>query len=175
MSPNVGRFLAFLWILFVVSVTTGCHKGELLEPGTRAPEVIGVDRAGKVVKLSEQSGRPAVVYFYPKDDTPGCTKEACAFRDAFDQYQTRGIALFGVSRDDAESHRSFQEKHQLPFPLVADTDGSVQAAYRVGSRFGMPARVTFLIAPDGTIARVFPDVDPAVHAEEVLTAASTLR
>jgi thioredoxin-dependent peroxiredoxin len=168
------RSLLALTFLLVLPSTLGCTKGELLTPGTPAPELVGADRNGKVVRLSEQRGQPAVVYFYPKDGTPGCTKEACAFRDVFDQYQSRQITIFGVSRDDAESHREFQEEHNLPFPLVADEDGSITDAYRVGTRFGMPARVTFLVGPDGKIARVFPDVDPGVHAAEVLKAAEAI-
>lgn len=146
----------------------------LLAPGAVAPDVVGEAASGDAVHLSAQRGHPAVVYFYPKDETPGCTKEACAFRDAFDRYAKAGVTIFGVSGDDATSHREFRQKHALPFPLVADVDGAVQRAYGVPSRLGMAARVTFLVGPDGKIARVFPDVDPGVHAEEVLAAIAAL-
>jgi peroxiredoxin Q/BCP len=149
----------------------GCgDKSGLLQPGAAAPELVAEGAGGEVVRLSEQRGKHAVVYFYPKDDTPGCTKEACAFRDAFDLYTERGITIFGVSRDDAESHREFREQYELPFPLVADVDGKVQAAYGVPSVFGMAARVTFIVGRDGKITRVFPEVDPGLHADEVLAA-----
>lgn len=153
-----------------------CANGgaKLLAPGAAAPDVVGEGADGANVKLSALAGKAAVVYFYPKDDTPGCTKEACAFRDWFARYAEAGIVIFGVSRDDAASHRAFRKEHELPFPLVADVDGKVQAAYGVPSRFGMAARVTFLVGRDGKIARVFPDVDPGVHAEEVLAAAKAL-
>ena len=138
------------------------------------PRFPGSDAEGKTVRLSDVRGRAAVVYFYPKDDTPGCTKEACGFRDAFQKYTTRGIAIFGVSRDSADSHQAFRGKYALPFVLVADVDGNVQRAYGVASFMGVPSamasRVTFLVGKDGTIARVFPQVDPGVHATEVLDA-----
>jgi peroxiredoxin Q/BCP len=146
----------------------------LLKSGAVAPEVAGVGARGEVVRLSQQRGKLAVVYFYPKDETPGCTKEACAFRDAFSAYQQRGIVIFGISRDDAASHRKFRKAHELPFVLVADDDGEVQAAYGVPSRFWMAARMTFLIDADGKIARVWRDVDPGVHAKQVLDAAQAL-
>jgi peroxiredoxin Q/BCP len=109
------------------------------------------------------------VYFYPRDETPGCTKEACAFRDAFDNYSARQVTIFGVSGDSAESHRAFSENHKLPFPLVADDDGSLARAYGVPTTFGMATRVTFLIDENGRVAHVWPDVDPGVHADQVLT------
>ncbi len=142
----------------------------LLPVGASAPDVVGHDATGKAIRLSEARGHTAVVYFYPKDGTPGCTHEACAFRDAFRRYQTRGIAIFGVSRDSDESHKDFLASESLPFPLVSDSDGSVDRAYGVPNVLGMSKRVTFLIGPDGKISRAWPDVDPAVHAEEVLDA-----
>lgn len=142
----------------------------LLPVGAAAPDFEARDPSGTVVHLSAAAGSPRVVYFYPKDETPGCTKEACAFRDAFDRYKAKGVVIFGVSRDSAESHREFQAHHSLPFALAADESGAVQKAYGVPSRLGHAARVTFLVGRDGRITRVFPDVDPAVHATEVLAA-----
>jgi len=144
-----------------------------LPVGAVAPDVVGTTRDGKSTTLSAARGHAAVVYFYPKDETPGCTKEACAFRDVFDKYEARHITIFGVSRDTEESHREFRAKHSLPFPLVADGDGSIANAYGVSSTFGMTSRVTFLIGPSGTIVRVWPDVDPGIHANEVLAAAES--
>jgi thioredoxin-dependent peroxiredoxin len=140
-----------------------------------AAEFTAKDASGASVKLQDLRGSLVVLYFYPKDDTPGCTKEACAFRDAFAEYGKRGIKIVGVSQDSEESHKLFRTKHQLPFPLVADTDGSVSKAYGVGSTFGMSSRVTFLIDRDGKIAHSWPNVDPGVHSQEVLAFASTLK
>jgi peroxiredoxin Q/BCP len=147
----------------------------LLPMGASAPDVEGRDATGKAIRLSDVRGHAAVVYFYPKDGTPGCTHEACAFRDAFQRYQTRGVAIFGVSRDSDESHKGFLAEESLPFPLVSDADGRIDRAYGVPNVLGMSKRVTFLIGPDGKVARVWPDVDPAVHAEEVLAAVDGYR
>ena len=148
----------------------------LLAVGAAAPEVSGVDAKGTAYKLSAQKGKFAIVYFYPKDDTPGCTKEACAFRDAFEKFVAAGVTIFGVSRDPEPSHKAFQQKYTLPFPLVADTSGAVQKAYHVPSNiWGGTKRVSFLVGPDGKVARVFPDVDPGVHAKELLGIIATLK
>jgi thioredoxin-dependent peroxiredoxin len=148
---------------------------ELLAVGAPAPDVTGTDAKGTIFKLSAQKGKIAIVYFYPKDDTPGCTKEACAFRDAFDRFVAAGVTIFGVSRDAEPSHKAFQQKYTLPFPLVADPTGAVQKAYRVPSTiWGGSKRVTFLVGPDGKIARVYPDVDPSIHAKELLAAIAAL-
>ena len=147
----------------------------MLPVGASAPDLVGRDAAGKTLHLSEQRGKPSIVYFYPKDETPGCTKEACAFRDAFDRFNARGVTIFGVSRDSEASHAQFRSQHNLPFPLVADESGAVQTAYGVPSRLGKAARVSFLIDAHGRVARVWPDVDPALHANEVLAAAEELQ
>ena len=148
----------------------------LLAVGAAAPEVAGSDAKGTTFKLSAQKGKFAIVYFYPKDDTPGCTKEACAFRDAFDKFAAAGVTIFGVSHDPEPSHKAFQQKYTLPFPLVADVSGAVQKAYHVpNSVWGSTKRVSFLVGPDGKIARVFPDVDPGVHAKELLGIIATLK
>jgi peroxiredoxin Q/BCP len=156
------------------------HAGQdpgMLAVGAAAPDVEGKDADGRVKKLSAQKGHFAVVYFYPKDETLGCTKEACAFRDAFDKFVKAGVTIFAVSRDDEASHRAFREHQHLPFPMVADTSGAVQRAYGVPSikpDSPLTARVTFLVGPDGKIARVWPKVDPVVNAGEVLDAVKTL-
>jgi peroxiredoxin Q/BCP len=146
-----------------------------LAVGAPAPEVTGVDAKGTTFKLSAQKGKYAIVYFYPKDDTPGCTKEACAFRDAFDKFVAAGVTIFGVSRDAEPSHKAFMQKYTLPFPLVADASGAVTKAYHVPSTFGYDKRVSFLVGPDGKIVKVYPDVDPGVHAKELLDAIGALR
>jgi peroxiredoxin Q/BCP len=146
---------------------------DLLPVGAAAPDVEGKDGAGTPVKLSAAKGHFAVVYFYPKDDTPGCTKEACAFRDSWDKFSKAGITIFGVSRDDEASHQAFRAKYKLPFVLVADPTKAAQHAYRVPGWI-VTSRVTFLVGPDGKIARVWPKVDPVVHATEVLDAVAAL-
>jgi peroxiredoxin Q/BCP len=150
----------------------GCsHAAKPLLPvGAEAPDFAARDDKGAEVRLSTAQGNPRVVYFYPKDETPGCTKEACAFRDAFDQYRARGVVVFGVSRDTEASHAEFRKHHALPFALAADPDGKIQDSYGVPSRLGHSARVTFLVDRDGRIARVWPEVNPAIHAREVLDA-----
>jgi thioredoxin-dependent peroxiredoxin len=163
-------------LLALAAALPACANKAMLPVGAAAPDVEGRDAQGAVVRLSAQAGRYAIVFFYPKDDTPGCTKEACAFRDAFDRYGQAGVTIFGVSRDSEESHRAFREKYRLPFPMVADTSGAVQRAYHVPDGFpGVAKRVSFLIGPDGKIARVWPDVDPGVHAGDVLGTIEALK
>jgi peroxiredoxin Q/BCP len=170
-----------LWIatLLVCTAVLGCGRtvrpdggSGLLPVGAAAPELVASDAKGDRVLLSEQRGRFAVVYFYPKDETPGCTKQACAFRDNFAKFDQAGVTVIGVSRDSAESHAKFRAHHQLPFALVADEAGAAQRAYGVPSKFpGIADRVTFLVGKDGKIARVWPDVDPVLNVTEVLAAA----
>ncbi len=140
----------------------------LLPVGSSAPDVTGVDQDGISHKLSETLGKPTVVYFYPKDQTPGCTKEACAFRDVWKQYEAAGVLLFGVSNGTPDAHKEFATKHTLPFPLIADSDRAWANAFGVPSMAGMYKRVSFLIGKDGKVAKVYDNVDPGVHAAEVL-------
>ncbi len=174
---SMAKLTAFaaLGVLAVASVGCGQVKrpdgGEgLLPVGASAPDVEGKNKDGQVLKLSAASDKVKVVYFYPKDDTPGCTKEACAFRDAYQKLDTAGVVVFGVSKDSQESHDAFAKKHSLPFYLSADESGSVVKAYGVGSTLGMASRVTFVVGKDNKIVKVFPDVDPAVHVDEVIAA-----
>ena len=141
----------------------------LLEEGADAPDFMALDQHGDVRQLSLlRRRRPMVLFFYPRDGTPGCTTEACAFRDAWTRLEQTGAAVVGVSTDGVEAHARFAEEHELPFPLLSDPDGSILERYGVPTLLGMSARVTFLIAPDGSIARVYPAVDPAIHADEVV-------
>ncbi len=118
--------------------------------------------------LSDYAGHWVLLYFYPKDDTPGCTTEACAFRDNTPFYEDIGISVIGISKDSPESHQAFKEKYNLPFELLSDTDGIVSELY--GSGIGeSPKRISYLISPDGTIAKAYKDVTPTTHAEEVLS------
>ncbi len=145
-----------------------------LPVGSPSPDVSGVDQTGAAVSLRALRGKPVVVYFYPKDATPGCTREACAFRDAWDRYQKAGVQVLGVSTDDAESHATFAAEHKLPFPLVADTDQAWVRGFGVPTTLGIASRVTFLLGRDGAVARVYDSVDPGVHADQVLADAAGL-
>jgi peroxiredoxin Q/BCP len=150
----------------------------LLGVGDKAPAFKTVDQDGNAVSLSDFRGRKAVLYFYPKDDTPGCTKEACGFRDAWSKFRRRKIAVLGVSVDDAKSHRKFADKYSLPFTLLADPEKAIVNAYGVwgeksmyGRKYMGTNRVTYLIDEKGTIASVWPRVKPEGHADEILAAA----
>ena len=149
----------------------------ILTRGSVAPDFSLVDQQGNTVRLSDYRGRWVVLYFYPKDMTPGCTQEACSFRDVHADLVQEGAVVLGVSADDVQSHRKFADKYELPFPLLADTDHTVSEAYGVwrkkhmyGKEFWGVDRITYLIAPDGRVHQVFTKVKPAAHGDEVLTA-----
>lgn len=142
----------------------------LLPPGATAPNAAGTNREGQTLSLRSTVGHASVVYFYPRDETPGCTREACAFRDIWEEYAKRGVTVFGVSQDSAQSHQAFAKHHQLQFFLVADESGKLAEAYGVSSVLGFNSRVSFLISPTGKVAQVWPDVDPGVHAQNLLQA-----
>lgn len=161
-------------VVLVAALSAGCSSnGPRTSEGAQAPALVATAHDGTVVDLSNL-GKPTVVYFYPKDGTPGCTKEACAFRDVWAKYEAAGVMVIGVSADSNASHAAFAAEHALPFPLVADEDGTWAKAFGVGTKLGMPDRESFLIGPDGTIAKVYPGVDPGVHADEVLRDSATL-
>ncbi|MEO1447625.1 MAG: peroxiredoxin [Cyanobacteria bacterium J06635_11] len=136
--------------------------------GTSAPNFTSKDDAGNSVSLSDFSGKTVVLYFYPKDDTPGCTKEACSFRDSYEAYNGKDIAVLGVSRDDETSHKAFKDKFSLPFPLVVDTDGAISNAYDVDGG-GYSKRVTFVIDGDGKVSKVYDgNIKTDTHATDIL-------
>ncbi|HEY3449341.1 MAG TPA: peroxiredoxin [Myxococcales bacterium] len=145
-----------------------------IQPGTAAPDVSAPNQDGKIVKLSDFKGSPILLYFYPKDDTPGCTKEACHLRDAYTKYQKQGIVILGVSKQDPASHKAFIQKHKLPFDLLADEDGSVAKAFGIKSvpLFGWFKRQSVLLDADHKVVKFFDDVDPNKHADEVLAVAA---
>ncbi len=149
----------------------------MLKEGDKAPNFTSVDQNGNKVKLSDLKGERVVLYFYPKDDTPGCTKEACSFRDADDVFKEKGIKVLGVSTDDEKSHQKFISKYSLPFDLLADTDHSIVEAYGVwgeknmyGRKYMGTHRKTFLIDEKQKIVKIFDKVKVAEHADEVLAA-----
>jgi peroxiredoxin Q/BCP len=146
-----------------------------LKEGDKAPDFAAQTNGGGNVSLAELKGKNVILYFYPKDDTPGCTKEACVFRDHFAEFKKKGAVVLGVSVDAVKSHDKFVEKYKLPFTLLADTDRKIVEAYGVwgeksfmGRKYMGTHRVTFLIGPDGRIKRIWPRVRPDEHAEEVL-------
>jgi peroxiredoxin Q/BCP len=149
----------------------------MLKEGDVAPEFSTRDERGNLIKLSDLRGQRVVLYFYPKDDTPGCTKEACSFRDQFQDYKDAGIKVLGVSLDDEESHQAFISKYNLPFTLLSDTDHAVSDAYGVygeqswgGKTFMGVSRKTFLIDEEGKIKKIFDKVNVEQHADEVMKA-----
>jgi peroxiredoxin Q/BCP len=148
-----------------------------LKEGDKAPEFTAATNGGGKVSLSDFKGKHVVLYFYPRDDTPGCTKEACAFRDEFVAIRKKGAVVLGVSVDSVKAHDKFVTKFKLPFTLVSDADKRIVEAYGVwgekrfmGRKYLGTHRVTFLIGPDGRIKKVWPQVKPEEHAAEVLAA-----
>ena len=149
----------------------------MLKEGTTAPAFKTTDQNGESVSLRDLRGQRVVLYFYPKDDTPGCTKEACSFRDAYSKFKKHDITVLGVSPDKEASHKKFVTKYQLPFTLLADTDHSIADAYGVwgekkfmGRTYMGVHRTTFLIDEKGKIRKIFEKVKPEDHASEVLEA-----
>lgn len=149
--------------------------------GDKAPAFEVPDQDGKARSLSEFKGKTVLLYFYPKDDTPGCTKEACTIRDSWGDFKKAGIVVLGVSVDSVAKHRKFADKYELPFTLLADEGKEIVKSYGVwgpkkfmGREFLGVKRWSFLIAPNGTIAKIYENVKPAEHAEEVLADAKAL-
>ena len=149
----------------------------MIKEGNKAPDFTTRNQNGDKIKLSDFKGQRVVLYFYPKDDTPGCTKEACSFRDADDVFTEKGIKVFGISTDDEKSHQKFINKFSLPFDLLADTDKDIVEKYGVwgeksmyGKKYMGTLRKTFLIDENGKIVKIFDKVNVSEHADEVLEA-----
>ena len=148
-----------------------------ISAGGPAPEFTLADEDGRMHSLSDYRGKPVVLYFYPKDDTPGCTKEACGFRDDYSAYEQAGAVIIGISPDTSKSHAKFKTKYELPFTLLADPEHEVLNLYGVwglkksfGREYEGVFRTTFLIGEDGKIMKVFKKVKPAIHSVEILAA-----
>lgn len=153
-----------------------------ISAGQQAPDFTLTDQYGEDRSLSDYRGTPVVLYFYPKDDTPGCTKQACGFRDDYSAYQEAGVTILGVSPDNSKSHTKFINKYELPFTLLADTDRKVINLYEVwgkkksfGREYEGVIRTTYLIDGDGNIAKVLENVAAAKHSKEILSALEELR
>ena len=147
-----------------------------LNVGDAAPDFALPSDAGEIVRLADLRGRRIVLYFYPKDDTSGCTKEACAFRDTRPAFEDRDVVVLGVSPDDVASHEKFRDKYDLNFPLLADADHAVAEAYGAwgkkkmyGREYEGVLRSTFVIGPDGRLEKIYRKVKPAEHAEQILS------
>jgi len=160
--------MIFIFLGILISFVTA---GDLLTIGTKAPDFELPDAYGNLHKLSDYRGKIIVLYFYPKNGTPGCTKEACNLRDNYEVLQKRGLVILGISYDDAESHQNFIEENQLPFVLLSDTEKQVSELY--GAKGGMlgfigAKRITYLIDESGEIMHIFDKVDTGAHSQQIL-------
>ena len=165
------KFLALLSVLMIAIGLGAARSAEQVAVGDPAQDFELRDQNGQLHAIEDYRGKWVALYFYPKDGTPGCTTEACEFRDNIFAFRRLNCQILGVSLDDEESHKAFAEEHGLPFPLLADTTGSAADAYGVKTRMlgmTMAKRQTFLIDPDGRVARHYADVDPDKHSAEII-------
>jgi peroxiredoxin Q/BCP len=149
------------------AATTTTTNGEVTV-GKPAPDFTAKDHNGAELKLSSLKGKPVVVYFYPKDETPGCTTEAKDFRDQWKDFEKTGVTVIGISTDTPDSHKGFAKHHELPFHLVSDESGAIAKSFGVPNRAGFLGRQTFVIGADGNVKKIYRDVDVSKHASEVL-------
>lgn len=168
------KSLLILISCFMMTATTGTAQTKLKE-GDKAPEFTGKDQDGKQVSLSDYKGKKVILYFYPKDNTPGCTAQACNLRDNKEMLGKEGYEILGVSTDDETSHRNFIQQYALPFPLIADTDKSINQKYGVwvekerdGKKYWGTARTTFVIDEKGVITRIIDKVETGDHASQIV-------
>jgi peroxiredoxin Q/BCP len=174
--PSIHNYLNLFIFYFVISILYSFQAEAYsmdLKVGDPAPDFSLKDESGKLWQLSEFKGKKVTLYFYPRDNTPGCTSQACSFRDGYQQLQEAGIVVLGVSYDSPESHRKFKEQHHLPFALLSDQDKQVAKAYGAYGGwlwFLMPKRYTYLIDENGVVVHIFKKVDVNRQAEEVLEA-----
>ena len=165
------KLISILSVVALIALVSGFSRAEQVSAGEPAPDFELIDQNGQMHSIEDYRGKWIALYFYPKDGTPGCTTEACEFRDNIFAFRNANCQILGVSLDDAESHKAFSEKHGLPFPLLADTQGSAADAYGVKSRMlgmTMAKRQTFLIDPEGNIAKHYDKVNPESHSTEIL-------
>jgi len=172
------KLFSILSATALIALASGFSLAEQVGAGEPAPDFELADQDGQLHSIEDYRGKWVALYFYPKDGTPGCTTEACEFRDNIFAFRNANCQILGVSLDDAESHKAFSEKHGLPFPLLADTKGSAADAYGVKSRMlGMTIakRQTFLIDPEGNVAKHYDKVNPETHSVEVLADLAALQ
>lgn len=171
--PRIG----FALFVALAASALGCHRdtstadasaAAALEVGKPAPSFNVTAHDGASLSSASLKGHPIVVYFYPKDETPGCTKEACAFRDAWEKLNATGVVLIGVSNDSDDSHKQFAEHHRLPFHLVSDPVGTLSNLFGVPNTRGFLARQTIVIDKEGNVKKIYRSVDVAAHADEIL-------
>jgi len=158
--------------LFAHSLFThsGAQAAQPLSQGSTVPEFSAPNQDGKMVKLSDFKGSPVLLFFYPKDETPGCTKQACSLRDEFAEFKKLGAVVLGISRQDQASHTEFRKKHKLPFDLLVDSDGKIAEKLGVGTMplIGLHKRQSLIIGKDGKLLKFMGDVDPSTHTKEAL-------
>ncbi|HUY26688.1 MAG TPA: peroxiredoxin [Candidatus Binataceae bacterium] len=166
---------AVVAIVAIVVIRPRIARAELLKQGQIAPgfttQMVQGDQVSPV-SLSDLRGKTVILYFYPKDETPGCTKEACAFRDGYARFQSAGLVVLGCSVQDSDAHRAFIKKYNIPFPLLLDPDKKIATEYGAANGIpilGLDRRITYVIDGDGRIAKVYPSVDPSINATEILT------
>jgi peroxiredoxin Q/BCP len=176
MKKTACRMLVAAVIVGTLSCSLGCSKGD-----AKAKDPVSLQVGSSITDLPIPGGSKSatslaelgktgfvLVYFYPKDGTPGCTKQACALRDSWDKLAQAGVSVVGVSRNSQEQHQKFAEKHVLPFPLVADEDGTWGESFGVKKTFGMYSRVSYLLSSELKVVRIYSDVDPGLHAGQIL-------
>jgi len=169
-----GTIIIIALVVVFLAMRPRLARAELLKEGQVAPTFSTHMVQGEQVtpiSLTDLHGRTVILYFYPKDDTPGCTKEACSFRDGFARFQAAGLVVLGCSIDSSESHKAFIKKYNIPFPLLLDPDKTIATEYGAANGIpvlGLDRRITYVINPDGIIQKVYPKVDPSVHSTEIL-------
>ena len=162
------------FLVAIILLRPRVARAEILKEGDLAPPITTQMVAGDQItpfSLADYRGRRIILYFYPKDDTPGCTKEACAFRDGFARFQNAGLTVLGCSIDSSDAHRKFIKKYSLPFPLLLDPDRKIATNYGAANGIpilGLDKRITYVIDEEGRILKVYPNVDPSVHATQIL-------
>src|SRR5579872_7501212 len=165
---------ASILVILAIALRPRIARADVLKEGDVAPPITTQMITGDQISnfsLSDYRGKRVILYFYPKDDTPGCTKEACSFRDGFAKFQSAGLTVLGCSIDSQDAHRKFIKKYNLPFPLLLDPDKKIATEYGVANGIpilGLDKRVTYVIDEDGRIFKVYPNVDPSIHANQIL-------
>ncbi len=156
-----------MWIRILSSLLS-VSPAHALNIGDQIPPIEAKNQDGKIVKLGELKGQFVLLYFYPADETPGCTKEACTLRDHYDKIKAMNAVVYGISRQDEKSHKKFIAHNKLPFDLLVDSDGHISKAFGVAAVLNYNDRSSFLVDPSGKIIKTYPNVDPSKHAEEIV-------